>query len=92
MPPLTPALVESAAGAAVADVLALTATPEECDVLSAVPVLCVVPVEDETVWLVPVVSDVLSVQPCDALTSPLTIPGMLHPRWRPRCCSATAGA
>jgi len=52
-------------------------------VLSAVPVLCVVPVEDETVWLVPVVSDVLSVQPCDALTSPLTIPGMPAPTLAP---------
>ena len=84
VPPLTPELVESAVPVLVeSDELALTATPEDCAVLSAVPVLCAVPVEDESVWLEPDVSDVPSVQPCEALTSPLTTPGMPAPTLPP---------
>jgi hypothetical protein len=75
-PPLTPALVESAAPElTVSDALALMARPEECDTLSAAPVVCELPVDDDSAWLVPSDSAWPSVQPWEALAPTLATPG-----------------
>jgi len=51
-PPLTPALVESAVPVlTVSDALALMARPEECETLSAAPVVCVLPVDEDSAWI-----------------------------------------
>jgi len=76
VPPLTPALTESAVPwLALSEALALIARPEEWDTLSAAPVVCEVPVEADSAWLVPSDSAWPSVQPWEALALPLTTPG-----------------
>jgi hypothetical protein len=75
-PPLTPVLTESAAPAlTVSDALALKARPLECETLSAAPVVCELPVEADSPWLVPSDSAWPSVQPWEALAPALATPG-----------------
>jgi hypothetical protein len=67
----------------VSEALALIARPAECDTLSAAPVLCEVPVDEDSAWLVPSDSACPSVQPWEALALPLTTPGMPAPTLAP---------
>jgi hypothetical protein len=64
-PPLTPALTASAAPElTVSDALALRASPLECETLSAAPVVCELPVDELSAWLVPSASASPLDQPC----------------------------